>query len=111
MRANNEKLALRQIEKEDVVRAQEAEKAREEETKKKGGKAPPPVKPKDPKKAAAELEERKQAIIKGMGPPAVEELTVNGRVWIVAKDIEDMSNELYAEPNPDIENPPPVDFV
>ena len=71
IQSNNEKIALRQLEKEEIIKVQEAEKVREEETRKKGGKAPPAPKPKDPKKAAAELEERKLAILKSMGSPIV----------------------------------------
>jgi hypothetical protein len=43
-----------------------------EQTKTKGGKAPPPPKPKDPKKVAAELEERKKVILAELGTKKIE---------------------------------------
>jgi colicin import membrane protein len=62
-----EERAIKRVELEDKKKAEEEARVAEE-TKKKTGKAPPAPKPKDPKKAASEFEERKQAILKEMGP-------------------------------------------
>jgi hypothetical protein len=67
-----------------------------EETKKKTGKAPPAPKPKDPKKAAAELEERKQAILKEIGLGEVKEFkSSTNKTWLVYQSVDEIVSAFY----------------
>lgn len=60
--------------KEDYLKRLEEERATEEAKNKKGGKAPPAAKPKDPKKAAQELDDRFKELMKKVGAEAVPEV-------------------------------------
>lgn len=94
-RKEAEDKALRRIEAEDKKRAED-ELRQAEETKKKTGKAPPAPKPKDPKKAAAELEERKQAVLKEIGVGEVREFkSSTNKAWLVYQSIEDLVAAFY----------------
>jgi hypothetical protein len=56
--------------------------------KKKGGKPPPASKPKDAKKAQAEMEERKKVLMQEIGLRQIEEVkTGSGSVWFAYRSL------------------------
>ena len=76
---------------EEQKKKEEEEAAAIQETKKKGGK-PPATKPKDPKKAQAEMQERKKVLMQEIGLRQIEEVsTGSGSVWLSFRSLTEIA--------------------